>query len=320
MELILLSHLPTRLLEEGFIPAAIDLNVEVTILTDCIHEHILRKESVQAYQHCKLLECDIFNPLSIVRLMAIHQLKCDGILAMTPSLQPSTAIISDYYSLAGPSWHSVLLCSQKNALRHRLNTSGKLAHSRVIHTADPGSEALIEHFPARVQSLESGTGINAEVVHNPEELRTCLAAFCEGFALVEDYVEGELYSLDGLGTTDGFIVLGGSHIQLHESNRESKRRYQWVSNPPYQQEVLALLSGLNLGLGRHHIEYLVTGNGPQIREIHNGLHNENNEFLLNEHLKGDLFRETINLCLGVPTRSLKLPKEEAASAAMEAMA
>ncbi|WP_141215584.1 hypothetical protein [Hahella sp. CCB-MM4] len=320
MELILLSHLPTRVLEEGFIPAAIDLNVEVTILTDCIHEHVLRKKFVPAYQHCKLLECDIFNPLSVARLMAIHQLRCDGILAMAPGLQPSAAILSDYHGLSGPSWHSTLLCSQKNALHNRLDPSDNVTNSKIIQAADLKSASMIKHFPAVVQSLEPGTGDNGQVVRNQEELSRYLTTLSEGFALVENYVEGEFYTLEGLGTPEGFIVLGGSRIQIQELSGSTIRQPQWMATLPLQNEVLSQLSGLGLGLGRHHVEYTITANGPRIKEIHNGLHTEDGELSLNEHLEGNLFRETINICLGIPSQPLQWCETHQESPMLEAMA
>jgi len=320
MEWMILSHLPTRSLEEGFIPAAIGLNVGVTIFTDCIQEHVLRKESVSVYQHCKLLECDIFNPLSIARLLAIHSLNFSGILATAPGLQPCAAILSDYCGLAGPSWHSALLCSQKNVLRNRLNFGDRSISSRIIHTADPQSENLIEHFPAIVQSLEPGADNGGLRVSNAKELRACLDTLCEGLVLVENFLQGYFYTLESLCTPDGFTVLGGSCIRIEGHGHNSTRRRHWIANPPHQKAVVDRLSELNLGVGRHHVEYVLTDQGLRILDIYNGLNSDEEELSLNDQLNGDLFRETLHLCLGIPSSPLQWQQASNMTDAMEVLA
>lgn len=320
MELLMLSHVPTRILEEGFLPAAVDLKLKVTILTDCVREHVLRARASSVYRHCKLLECDIFNPLSVARLIAVHDLKFSGVLAACAGVQACAALIADYLGLPGPSWRSALLCDQRSVVRSRFEAEPVPRSRWIVNCAEPDVSIDAASFPLTVQALETDLAGDGQIVRDPQELKQCLAQMRDGYALVEKHLEGERYALDGLGTPEGFVVLCGSHIRFTEDKRRTRRIQTFMQRPPCCDEVLALLSGLDLGLGRHHVEYVVTGQGIGIREIHNGLHDDDAEFALNVQLDGDVFRETIKVCLGLPTAPLPRIRMDAtrAHSAMEA--
>lgn len=304
MELLLLSHVPTRVLEEGFLPAAIDLKLKVTLLTDCAREHLLWAKESSAYRCCNLIECDIFNPLSVARLIAVHDLKFSGVLAAAPDLQACAAIVADYLGLPGPSWRSALLCEQRSVLRDRFEPQSSSRSRWVVNCFDPDAGIDVGAFPVTVQSLETDLSAGGPIARNPEELKRCLREIHDGYVIVEKHRVGEVYALDGLGTPEVFIVLGGSHIQFDDDERRTKGIRSLMQRPPRCEELLALLSEIDLGLGRHHVEYAVTDKGMRIREIHNGLHDDESELALNAHFEGELFRETIKVCLGMP---VKLP-------------
>lgn len=304
MELLTLSHVPTRVLEEGFLPAAADLKLKVTILTDCVTEHLLRAKESSVYRHCKLAECDIFNPLSIARFIAVHDMKFSGVLATGVGLQACAALMADYLGLPGPSWWSSLLCEQRSVLRDRFEPQSSSRSRWVVNCSDPDASMDVDSFPVTVQSLDADLAAGGPIARNSEELKRCLSEIRDGYALVEKQRAGEVYALEGLGTPDGFIVLGGSHIQFDDDQRRTKRVRSFMQRPPRYEELLTLLSGLGLGLGRHHVEYAVTGKEIRIMEIHNGLHDDESEFALNAQVEGELFRETVKLCLGIPLKPL----------------
>lgn len=304
MELLMLSHVPTRVLEEGFLPAAADLKLNVTLLTDCAQEHLLRAKASSAYRHCKLLECDIFNPLSIARLIAVHDLTFSGVLAAGADVRVSAALIADYLGLPGPSWRSTLLSDQRSALRSRFEPKSLLGSRWIVNCSAPGVGLDAASFPVAVQSLETDLAVGGPIVRDPEGLEHWLAEMRAGYALIEKHSEGEVYALDGLGTPDGFIVLGGSDIEFDNDSCRTKRVRSFMPRPPRCDELLALLSEFDLGVGRHHVEYAVSDGGIRIREIHNGLHDDESEFAVNGQLDGDLFRETIKVCLGIPVKPL----------------
>lgn len=317
MELLILSHAPTRVLEDGFIPAAIDLQLKITILTDCIREHLLRAQESSLYAQCELIECDVFNPLSVARLVSMHDREFSGVLAADAALRACGAVVAGCLDLPGPSWRSAVLCDQRRDLRNRFTAEPSEFHGRIVNCAEPDTELDPELFPATVQPLETGAATDGAIVRNPEDLKRRLADLGCGYALVEKHRENEeFHALDGLGTADGFVVLGGSRIRFDDDDSRTKRVQSFMSRPPHCDELLALLSGLDLGVGRHHVEYAVSGKGIRITEIHNGLHDDESEFALNAQLDGDLFRETIKLALGMPLKPLRRLRVDAMPAAL----
>ncbi|WP_026179934.1 hypothetical protein [Hahella ganghwensis] len=306
MELMILSHLPTRVLEEGILPAAIDMNVGVTILTDCVQEHVLRRESASVYGICKMLDCDVFNPLSVAQLISVHNLPVSGVIATTPSLQTSAAILAEYYGLPGPSWQNSLLCSNKLALRRKLNPADELVKAKIIHREKTQYSEFPTSFPLLLESLESGSGTEKKIVRNTDQLASYLKTLHQAYAMIDEVPNGEQYILEVMGTPDELILLGGVKTNHINTSDQYERYPTWIKNPPGSQEILAILSTLNPGLGRHHVEYVVTDDEAQILEIHNGLNNDEISLSLNLHLQGDLFREIIKLSLGVPISPLEL--------------
>lgn len=321
MELLLLSHVPGRPLEEGFLPAAIDLELNVTVLTDCVREHLLRAKSASVYRHCKLLECDIFNPLAVARFISVHDLKFSGVLAAGPDLRACAALTADYLGLPGASWRSALLCEQRAALRDRFEPPSLSRFRSIVNCSEPDIDIAGDAFPVVVQSLEGNVATGGQLVRNPEELKRRLAEMRDGYALVERHLEGEVYALEGLGTPEGLIVLCGSRLRFDDDVQRTKRVQSFLRRPPRCDELLALLATLDLGLGRHHVEYAVSDSGIRVREIHNGLHDEASEFAVNAQLDGDLFRETIKVCVGMPVAPLRRIRNAApVQSALEAMA
>lgn len=101
MELLILAHTPTRSLELGFLPAAAELQLKVTILTDCIREHIARAQASAPYAHCEVAECDIFNPLAVARFVAVHGRRFSGVLAADAGLHACAALSAAYLQQIG---------------------------------------------------------------------------------------------------------------------------------------------------------------------------------------------------------------------------
>ena len=317
MELLILSHAPTRVLEQGFIPAAIDLQLKVTILTDCVREHLMRAKDSPLYGQCKLIECDVFNPLAVARFVSVHGGEFSGVLAADTALRASAAMTADFLGVPGPSVRSAVLCDQRLDLHNHFELEALGQHRRIVNCSEPDADLGAEWFPATVQPLEAAATTGGAIVRNPEDLKRRLADMRYGYALVEKHSEDEeVYALDGLGAPDGFIVLSSSRIEFDDDAVRTKRVQSFVSQSPRNDELLALLSKLDLGLGRHHVEYAVSDKGIRIREIHNGLHDDESELALDDQLDGDLFRETIKAHLGMPVKPLRRLRVETMPAAI----
>lgn len=317
MELLILSHAPTRVLEQGFIPAAIDLQLKVTILTDCVREHLVRAKDSPQYAQCRLIECDVFNPLSVARFVSVRDLEFSGVLAADAALRASAALTADCLGLPGPSWRNAVLCDQRLDLHRRFEPEASEQYRRIVNCSEPDLNLIPEWFPATVQPLETGATTGGAIIRSSKDLKRRLADIRYGYVLVEKHrVDEQVYALDGLGTPDGFTVLCGSRIEFDDDEVRTKRVHSFMPHPPRCEELLTMLSGFDLGLGRHHVEYAVGDNGIRIREIHNGLHDDESEFALDDQLDGNLFSETIKASIGVPVRPLRLLRIDAMPAAI----
>lgn len=317
MELLILSHAPTRILAQGFIPAAIDLQLNVTILTDCVSEHLARANGSSLYSQCKLIECDVFNPLAVARFVSVHGGEFSGVLATDAALRASAAVMADYLRLPGPSWRSAVLCDQRLDLSQGFDPMASEQRRQIINCYEQDADLASEWFPVTVQPLETGATTGGSIIRTHEDLKRRLADLRYGYALVESHRENEqVYALDILGSSGGLTVLCGSRIAFDDDEVRTKRVQSFMPRPPRCDELLTLLSGFDLGLGRHHVEYAVVDNGFRIREIHNGLHDDDSEFTLDDQLDGNLFSETIKASVGMPAKALRLLRVDAMPAAV----
>lgn len=295
MELLILAHAPTRNLELGFLPAAAQLQLKVTILTDCAREHIARAQASAPYAGCDVAECDVFNPLAVARFLAVHGQHIAGVLAADAALHACAAVSAAYLQLAGAAWRNAVLHDQ------RLQPGGLPAGRRVADCAHASGARVADCFPLAVGPLEGGAAAGGVIVHNPAELERRLADLRHGYALLEPHREDEaVYALDALVTAQGFAILAGSRIAFDQDAVRTKRVHTYMLRPPRCEELLSLLLARDLGHGRHHVEYGISSAGLRIREIHNGLHDDESEFALADQLDGDLFGAVLKASLGMP--------------------
>lgn len=308
MELLILAHAPTRILEQGLLPATAELQLKVTILTDCVREHIVRAQDSPLYGQCELAECDVFNPLAVARYVSVHGKQIHGVLAADAVLHASAAMFAACLGLPGAAWRNAVLHDQRLDLGRSSHYSHHSHQSRrIVDCAEPASAPAADWFPATVQPLESGAAAGGAIVRNAADLQRQLAGLRHGYALLEKYRDDEeVYALDALATPQGFVILSGSRIEFEQDAVRTKRVQSFMPRPPRCDELLALLLTHDLGLGRHHVEYAVSAAGVRIREIHNGLHDEESELALDDQLDGKLFSEVVKASLGMPVKPLHL--------------
>jgi hypothetical protein len=318
MNLLILAHAPTRILEQGLLPAAAELQLKVTILTDCVREHIARAHESALYGQCAIAECDVFNPLAVARFVSVHDLHVGGVLAADAVLHASAAVAAASLGLPGAAWRNAVTHDQRRDVGH---TAGHAPYRRIADCAEPAAHADADGFPATVQPLEGGAATGGAIVRDAAELQRRLADLRHGYALLERYRDQEeVYALDALATPEGFAILSGSRIEFDPDPVRTKRVHSFMPRPPRCDELLSLLSAHDLGLGRHHVEYAVCAAGVRIREINNGLHDDESELALDDQLDGKLFSAVLKASLGMPVKPLHLLHIDAQPAAMRATA
>ena len=100
--LILLAHVPTDAVNEGFLPAAQRLGLKVILLTDQAEAHRRHFEAADR-PACpdSIVECDVFNPLAIIDEISSHAERPAAIFSNSDHLQTSTALAADYFGRQG---------------------------------------------------------------------------------------------------------------------------------------------------------------------------------------------------------------------------
>ena len=91
--MIVLAHVPTDSVNEGFLPAARSLGLSVTLLTDCADAHRAHfaRSGLPAYPD-DILSCDVFNPLAVIDALTQRAVRPAAIFSNSDHLQTSTSV------------------------------------------------------------------------------------------------------------------------------------------------------------------------------------------------------------------------------------
>ena len=118
---LFLAHVPTEALNRGFLPAAQSMGLKVILLTDqaATHHHYFSQPDLPAYPE-QILQCDVFNPLSVIDLLSELPAPV-GIFSTRDPLQTVTARTAAYLNLPGKDWQACYRAKNKAAMRQYLN-------------------------------------------------------------------------------------------------------------------------------------------------------------------------------------------------------
>ncbi|MFE7029769.1 acetyl-CoA carboxylase biotin carboxylase subunit family protein [Streptomyces sp. NPDC057621] len=299
MRMYLLARNPTDSVTEGFLPAAARLGLDVTVLTDQPDTHR------RVYPETDIVECDVRDFRCIVTAVSTLG-RPDAIFSNSDHLQTQTALAADYFGLPGKDWRVALRTKDKAEMRRRLASAGLDAVWSVEVTEDTDVAALAAPFPCVVKPRE---GVASEDVVRVEDLGELVARCAEirgrrpGAALVvEEYLPGELYTLETLG--DGRVrhVLGGFHTVLSPPPYFIEERLTFVAaHPePVVAQVLAQLDALGVGFGACHTEFVVHEGRARIIEVNYRAIGDQCDLLLAHLLDVPLFEHILRTHLGEP--------------------
>ncbi len=92
-ELILLAHVPTDSVNEGFLPAARALGLSVVLLSDQAeaHRQHFGGRELAAYPDA-VVPCDVFNPIAVIEAITRRGKKPAAIFSNSDHLRTSTAL------------------------------------------------------------------------------------------------------------------------------------------------------------------------------------------------------------------------------------
>ncbi|MFI9583771.1 acetyl-CoA carboxylase biotin carboxylase subunit family protein [Streptomyces sp. NPDC052236] len=313
MWMYVLALNPTDSVTEGFLPAARRLGLDVTVLTDqpAAHRAVYPDD-------IEILECDVRDFRAVITRISSHRATPDAVFSNSDHLQTQAALAADYFGLPAKSWQAALRTKDKAQMRRHLAACGADTVPSVELAAgeDPATALSAVPgipYPCVVKPREGVASEDVVLVEASGTGPAGLIARCAeiqarrpGAALViEEYLPGELFTLETLG--DGAVrhVLGGFHTELSPPPYFIEQRLAFVpAHPaPVVEQVLAQLDALGVGFGACHTEFVVHQGRARIIEVNYRAIGDQCDLLLAQLLGIPLFEHILRTHLGEPLRA-----------------
>ena len=299
MRLYLLARNPTDSVTDGFLPAARRLGLDVTVLTDQPGAHRRRAPEPET------LGCDVRDFRAVIGRISAHR-RPDAVFTNSDHLQTQAALAADYFGLPAKSWRAAHATKDKAEMRRRLAAAGAdpVRAAELPPGADPA--ALDVPYPCVVKPREGVASEDVVLAADPAELVRRVAeirARRPGEALVvEEFLEGELYTLETLGDGRARHLLGGFHTELSPPPHFVEERMSYVpAHPaPVTAQVLGQLDALGVGFGACHTEFTVSAGRARLVEVNYRAIGDQCDLLLARLLGIPLFAHILRTHLGEP--------------------
>ncbi|MER8157111.1 ATP-grasp domain-containing protein [Streptomyces sp. NPDC094472] len=310
---------PTDSVTEGFLPAAARLGLAVTLLTDQpeAHERAYGRQG-HAFPALDIVPCDVRDFAEVISRIAADG-RPDAVFTNSDHLQTQAALAAEYFGLPGKDWRAALRTKNKAELRRALAAAGPDA-ADPLWSADPvwSAELATGQKPATLAGLDAPypcvvkprEGVASEdvvLVADADELvrrSVEIRARRPGAALVvEEFLDGELRTLETLGDGRTLHVLGGFRTELSPPPHFIEERLHLLPAPPPQphtDQVLAQLRALGVGFGVCHTEYVVQGDRARLIEVNYRAIGDQCDLVLAELLGIPLFEYILRTHLGEP--------------------
>jgi biotin carboxylase len=306
-EIIMLAHVLTDSVNEGFIPAASRLGHPVVLLTDHAeaHREYFGRAGLPAYP-TEIVACDVFNPIAVINAITCRSGSPAAVFSNSDHLQASTSIAAEYFGLPRKNWQAAYRVKNKAEMRAQLQRSGvdMLWHAVVCHPQRLAEVVEQVPFPCIVKPREGVASLQVSLCRDRAELEErCRELWAEqpGYALLlEEYIEGPLYTLETLGDGKTLRVLGGFKVELSPPPHFIELEAHWGTGLPQSVEnrVVEMIHALGVGFGACHSEFVLTEAGPRLIEVNYRCIGDYREFLLQEALRFPLFEQVLRLYMG----------------------
>ncbi|MEU4895360.1 ATP-grasp domain-containing protein [Streptomyces sp. NPDC044780] len=309
----LLALNPTDSVTEGFLPAAARLGLAVTLLTDQpdAHERAYGRRRAP-FPALDVVPCEVRDFAEVISRIAAEG-RPHAVFTNSDHLQTQAALAAAYFGLPGKDWRAALRTKNKAELRRALAAAGPDAADPVWSAElatgqDPATLAGLDApYPCVVKPREGVASEDVVLVADADELiRRCreIRARRPAAALViEEFLEGELRTLETLGDGRTLHVLGAFRTELSPPPHFIEERLHLLPAPPPQPHtdlVLAQLRALGVGFGVCHTEYVVQGDRARLIEVNYRAIGDQCDLVLAELLDIPLFEYILRTHLGEP--------------------
>ena len=305
--LVILTHVVHDAITLGFVPAAKRLDCYIVILTDQPLEHQqFYATGNDQYLPDQIISCDVFNGLAVIETLLQHNIRPDAVFSNSDHLQTQTSQAAQFFSVPGKDWATCYRCKNKSAMRTHLqhqNLPSAWHHSLQSNTE---LQHLTVSFPCVVKPQEGVASIDVKLCNDFTELEQ----FCLHFwhnqpgqkIIIEEYLQGPLFTLETLGDGNNLLVAGGYETQVSAPPYFIELECVWNNDidSDYMRQAFAQIKAFGIGFGACHSEFVLTEDGPRLVEINYRSIGDGCEFLLDRLAPFNWFETIISLYLGQP--------------------
>ncbi|GAB3382208.1 ATP-grasp domain-containing protein [Azotobacter armeniacus] len=304
--IVILSHVATHAVCEGFLPAAQRRGHPLLLVTDHAQEHWRHLADADiAADGLEILECDVFNPLAVIELLHAHGQRPLAVFSNSDHLQTSCALVAAAFDCPGKDWRVCHAAKNKAEMRERLQRLG--LPGPWFQVLSPGA-ALPEDapFPVVAKPREGVASLDVQLCRDAAELADYCAAFWQRqpnrALLLEVYMEGPLFTLETLGDGQRLQAIGGFDVTLSPPPYfvELEARWNGPLSRANRSTALAQVAAFGVNFGVCHSEFILTAEGPVLVEINYRSIGDGREFLLDRLLPQGWFERILALHLGEP--------------------
>lgn len=300
--LVFITHVVSRAVVDGFIPAAESLGYTVIVLTDHGPAHQKALPDLQVY------ECDVFNPIAVLDLLLSHHITPQAVFSNSDHLQTSTAWIADMLGLPAKSWRICYDAKNKFRMRQRLEKLQlPTVWNRVVNAQTPVDPNW--PFPLVLKPIQGVASMDVVRMDTPDQLEKHLSGLnTSQSVLLEAFMDGPLVTLETLGDGTQLHAIGGFDVNLSKPPYFVETSAHW--NGPicteWRAHMLRTVEQFGVGLGACHSEFIITPQGPTLVEINYRSIGDDREFLLNQLVEGGWFLSILKAHLGQRIQAVHL--------------
>ncbi|MDQ8703868.1 ATP-grasp domain-containing protein [Streptomyces sp. LHD-70] len=318
MRMYLLALNPTDSVTDGFLPAAARLGLDITVLTDQPAPHRAK------YPEIEVLQCDVHDFRAVINRIATHE-PADAVFTNSDHLQTQAALAAEYFGLPGKDWQAALRAKNKAEMRRHLAAMGvdTVRSAEIAPGQDPS--ALVEArlpYPCVVKPREGVASEDVILAEGPEELvaraKEIQARRPQAALVAEEFLAGQLYSLETLGDGNVRHVLGGFRSRISAPPTFIEERHDFLASHPKAvvEQVLAQLDALGVSFGACHTEFVVHEGRARLIEVNYRIIGDQCDLVLAQALDIPLFEHILRTHLGEPL-PLSLDARTGAAARVE---
>lgn len=303
--IVILTHVVNKAALQGFVPAAVSLGYPVLLLTDhpLEHQRYFSVEGLPGYP-VDILGCDVFNSQAIIEVLKQWPQSPAAIFSNSDHLQTPGAQAAEFFNLPAKDWQVCYRAKNKAAMRDHLHKVGlPTAWFKSVQNAAALADLEVP-FPCVVKPQQGVASLDVQRCDN----QTQLDAFCHNFwqkhasrpLLIEEFLQGPLFTLETLGDGIQMVALGGFDVTLSEPPYfiETEAAWQADINSDHRRQAFEQLKRFGINFGVCHSEFVLTEQGPRLIEINYRSIGDNREFLLNQLAPFDWFKQILRLHLG----------------------